>query len=246
MKVQQYLKDTIGEKNAAFCVLIDPDKAAPENLNGFLEKSKSLGVDALLVGSSILINDSFDQTVKNIQDRSDIPVILFPGSSNQVSSHADAILFMSLISGRNPYLLFGDHVIAAPSIKNCGIEPIATGYILIESGSVSATEFMSNTRPIPRNKPEIVFAHALAASYLGMNTLYLEAGSGANDTVPDEMISLVKNEVPVTLIVGGGIKKPETAAEKVRAGADIVVIGTVLENSWDEQLVSDFARAIHE
>jgi len=245
LSVYEYLRGRIDSRGAAFCVLIDPDKADPGRLYDFAEKSAEIGVDALLIGASLLIHNSFDETVQAVKKRSGLPVILFPGGSSQVSPHADAILFLSLISGRNPNYLFGDHVIAAPSIKACNIEPISTGYMLIESGSVSTTEYISNTRPIPRDKPEIVTTHALAAEYLGMKMIYLEAGSGAAQTVPDEIISNVKQEVSVPVIVGGGIKSPEVASEKVTAGADIIVIGNALENVWNEDEVSAFAGALH-
>ena len=245
MKIFQYLLDSIQQRGAAFCVLIDPDKADPGKLRSFAAHSKELDVDALLVGSSLLFNDSFDETVKLVKSNANIPVILFPGSPKQVSKHADAILFLSLISGRNPNFLFGDHVIAAPAIKETAIEPIGTGYMLVESGSVSTTEYISYTRPIPRNKPDIAAVHALAAEYIGLKLIYLEAGSGAANTVPNEMIAAVREACNLPVIVGGGITSPMTAREKVSAGADIVVIGNVLENNWDGDLIKDFADAVH-
>lgn len=245
MSILEQLNDTVERRGAAFIVLVDPDKADGNNLTNFAEKSESLGVDAILVGSSLLINDSFNKTVKTIKDLTQLPVIIFPGNSSQVSPHADAILFMSLISGRNPNYLFGDHVIAAPAIRASNIEPLPTGYMLIESGAVSATEYISNTHPIPRRKPDIAVAHALAAEYLGMRLIYLEAGSGAPQTVPNNMITAVRKTITVPVIVGGGITVPETAAEKVKAGADMIVIGNVLENRWDEREVADFADAVH-
>jgi len=245
LNILHYLHDTIDERGAAFCVLIDPDKAELSRLKRFVSQSADLGVDALLVGSSFLLHDSFDEIVEDIKRYSEIPVILFPGSAKQVSRHADAILFLSLISGRNPNFLFGDHVIAAPLIRDSNIEPIPTGYMLIESGSVSTTEYISNTRSIPRDKPDIALAHALAAEYLGMKLVYLEAGSGSVKTVPDAMISLIKESVTLPAVVGGGITKPEIAAEKVAAGADIIVVGNALENNWDEHIVSAFAEAVH-
>jgi len=245
LKIFQYLCDTVSRRRAAFCVLIDPDKSHDEKLFNFVKKSSDLGVDALFVGASLLLNDSFDEILRKIKSRTSLPVIIFPGGTKQISAHADAILFLSLISGRNPNYLFGDHVFAAPLIKECNIEPIATAYMLIESGSISTTEYISNTRPIPRDKPEIALVHALAAEYLGMKMVYLEAGSGAKLTVPNEMITSVKHEVSIPVIVGGGITRPETAAEKVEAGADIIVIGNALENSWKDDIVKSLAAAIH-
>ncbi|MCH8285982.1 geranylgeranylglyceryl/heptaprenylglyceryl phosphate synthase [candidate division KSB1 bacterium] len=245
MNIFNYLIDTIKKRGAVFCVLIDPDKTPYQDLDGFVKKSKDLNVDAIFVGSSLLLNDSFDKMVQQIKSHSEIPVILFPGSPKQVSQFADAILFLSLISGRNPNFLFGDHVIAAPSIRENKIEPIATGYMLVESSSVSTTEFISNTRPIPRNKPDIAAAHALAAEYIGLKLIYLEAGSGAPQTVPDEMIRAVNQICSLPLIVGGGITTPDQARAKVAAGADIIVVGNSLENNWKDNLILEYAKAIH-
>ena len=218
MKIFQYLCDTIEKRGSTFCVLIDPDKAIPEKLHNFAEKSRDLGVDALLVGSSLLINNSIDKTVLNIKSRTKIPVILFPGSAQHISMHVDAILFLSLISGRNPNLLFGDHVIAAPSIKAYNIEPISTGYMLIESGSISSTEFISNTLPIPRNKPEIALAHALAAEYMGMKFIYLEAGSGAEKRI------LHRNEG------AGAVERQTSSHGRIgRIASVVVVVGGLLD-----------------
>lgn len=245
MSVFRYLCDVTDKQGAAFCVLIDPDKAHPDKLRIFVEHSKDLNVDALFVGSSLLMNDSFDETVKLVKSLAEIPVILFPGSQKQVSQYADAILFLLLISGRNPNFLFGDHVIAAPAIKENNIEPIATGYMLVESGSVSTTEYISNTRPIPREKLDIAIAHALAAEYIGLKLIYLEAGSGASMTVPNAMITAVNESTNLPIIVGGGITSPELAREKVDAGADIIVIGNSLENNWKDSLIIEFADAVH-
>ncbi len=245
MKILQYLNEIVEKKGAVFCILIDPDKVKTGDLESFVVKCRDLDVDALLVGSSLALDDHFDDTVKKIKSLSGIPVILFPGGAAQVSRHADAILFLSLISGRNPDYLFGDHVKAAPSIRSSNVEPISTGYMLIESGAVSTTEFISNTRPIPREKPEIALAHALAAEFMGMKMVYLEAGSGAPNTVPDEMISLLKKEISLPIIVGGGITNPETAKHKVDAGADIIVVGNHLENNWTDNEVKSFADAVH-
>jgi len=161
----------------------------------------------------------------------------------QLTSHADAILFMSLISGRNPNYLISEQVKAAPLIQKQGLEPIPTGYLLIDGGTQTSVSFISNTTPIPRDKCEIAWAHALAGQYLGMQLIYLEAGSGAKTPVPDLMISSVKKQVSVPIIVGGGIRSPETARQKVEAGADFIVTGNVIEK--DPSLMSAFAEAIH-
>ena len=161
----------------------------------------------------------------------------------QLTSYADAIFFMSLISGRNPNYLISEQVKAAPLIQKQGLEPIPTGYLLIDGGTQTSVSFISDTTPIPRDKYEIAWAHALAGQYLGMQLIYLEAGSGAEIPVPDPMISSVKKQVSVPIIVGGGIRSPETAQQKVEAGADFIVTGNVIEK--DPSLMSAFAEAIH-
>ncbi|MBN2001081.1 phosphoglycerol geranylgeranyltransferase, partial [candidate division KSB1 bacterium] len=172
-------------------------------------------------------------------------VIIFPGSTKQISPYADAILFLSLISGRNPNVLIGEQVVAAPIIKSIGLEAIGTAYMFIESGNVTSAQFVSDTRPIPREKPDIAIAHALAAEYLGMKIIYLEAGSGAKYSVPEELVAAVKKYVSVPLIVGGGIRTPDEARKKVLAGAHFVVTGNVLEKNRDPGLIKAFADAIH-
>lgn len=228
---------------AGYLVLIDPDKLDRSRLMRLAERCGEEGVDALLVGTSFLMNELLDEVVKAIKSVCDLPVILFPGSSHHLSKHADAILFLSLISGRNPELLIGEHVKAAPFIKRFGIEAIPTGYMLIESGSYTSVEFMSGTRPLPRDKYDIACAHAIAAELLGMRCVYLEAGSGAKLPVPSEMISAVRSQVEIPIIVGGGIRSPEVAREKVEAGADFIVTGNVLEK--DPKLLSEFVSAVH-
>jgi phosphoglycerol geranylgeranyltransferase len=154
------------------------------------------------------------------------------------------VLFLSLISGRNPVNLIGEHVKAAPIIKEYGIEPIPTAYLLVEAGTVTSVEFMSNTRPLPRNKPRIAAAHALAAQYMGMSMIYLEAGSGAPETVPDEMIQLVRSQIEIPLIVGGGIRNAETAEKKLRAGADIIVTGNLLQSPGGLAAMKEIAKVV--
>lgn len=245
MPVFDYLQHVRAEKGAGYLALLDPDKLSGPALAQVAVRCAENGVDALLIGSSLLFSTEFDETVRRVKQCVDIPVILFPGGSNQLSRHADAILFLSLVSGRNPHHLIGDQVRAAPLVKQFGIEPIATGYILIESGRMTSAEFMSDTRPIPREKPTIAMAHALAAEYLGMKLVFLEAGSGARLPVPDEMIRQVHEYVSISLIVGGGIREPQVASEKVAAGADFIVTGNILEECDSPELIREFAAAIH-
>ena len=181
--------------------------------------------------------------VKQIKEVSNIPVIFFPGGVGQLNSHYDAMLFMSVISGRNPHYLIGEQVIAAPLVKVMGIETIPTGYILMDGGVGSTVEFVSGTRPIPMNRPDVTVAHALAGQYLGMNLIYLEAGSGAMESVAPGVVEAVNDAIDVPLIVGGGIRSPETASETVKAGASIIVTGTIIEIHSNR--MKELADAVH-
>ena len=243
MSVYQKLLKVRDEKGAGFFVLLDPDRMSVSEIVELAQKSEKGGADAFLVGSSLLLSTRFDEAVKEIKANVSIPVIIFPGNANQVSRHADAILFLSLISGRNPHLLIGEQVKAAPAIKEFGLEPIPTGYMIIESGGATSVQFMSDTQPIPRNKPDIVKAHALAAEYLGMRFVFLEAGSGADNSVPDNIIREVKDFISIPIIVGGGVKDPDVAYKKVKSGASFVVIGNSLEE--DDSIIEEFADEIN-
>ncbi|MFQ5636986.1 MAG: geranylgeranylglyceryl/heptaprenylglyceryl phosphate synthase [bacterium] len=233
------------EKGAGYLVLIDPDKWRQTEIVDFAKRAVESGADGLLIGGSLLLSSSFDNIVGLIKEQIDVPLIIFPGSHTQVSRFADAIFFLSLISGRNPTYLIGEQVKAAPVIKALGVQPISVGYMLIESGRTTSAEFMSNTRPIPRDKIDIAIATALAAEYLGMEMIYLEAGSGAVESVPEDMIAATREYVSRPIIVGGGIRKPDEARKKVEAGAAFVVTGNVLEKDGNVSLVREFADAVH-
>lgn len=245
MKTYQRLLQIKKDHGAGHFVLIDPDKIDPEKLPSFVECVTTAGADAFLVGSSLMLSNEFDRILKTIKENTNIPVIIFPGGLSQVSPIADAILFLLLISGRNPDHLIGNHVVAAPIIKQMGLEPILTGYMLIEGGNVTSAEFISNTKPIPRGKADIAVAHALAAEMIGLKLIYLEAGSGAKLSVPEEMIEKVAKYSSLPLIVGGGICTPEEAHKKVAAGASFVVTGTIIEKNSSSALMKEFADAIH-
>jgi len=245
MKVQEKIHKAIYEKGAAYLILIDPDDINGEKLIKFVHICEQSGVDGFLVGGSLMMLDNLDSVLETISSISKLPTILFPGSVSQVSSKADSILFISLISGRNAEHLIGTHVIAAPIIRKCGLEPISTGYMLIESGKKTTAEYMSGSSPIPRNKPEIATATALAAEYLGMKYVYLEGGSGAEKTVPNEMIKMVSSALSIPVIVGGGIRDSKTAREKVENGASIVITGNFFENESNWNIIKEFATAIH-
>ena len=245
MKIYNYLLNTIHSKGAAYLVLLDPDKLTKSKIPPFIRHCEKSGVDGFLIGGSLMISGDLDSFIENVKIETSLPLIIFPGSINQVSPIADAILFLSVISGRNPEHLIGKHVTASPLIKKAKIEPISTGYVLIESGTTTTAVYMSGSLPVPRNKPEIAAATALAGEYLGMKFIYLEAGSGAQESVPDQMIKAVSKECSVPVIVGGGIRTPQTARRKVENGASIIVTGNFFEdeNNWD--LIKDFASAIH-
>ena len=223
----------IDEKPSVFA-LLDPDRIKAEEIPGLTKFICDNGVRAILIGSSVLVTPSFDSFVKAVKDSADCPVILFPGGSHQVSAHADAIFFLSLLSGRNPEFLIGEQVKAVYMIKECGIEVIPVAYLLIESGGVTAVEHVSNTKPIPRNKSEIAVAHALAGQYFGMKYVYLEAGSGALNPVPRGMVVKVKENISIPLIVGGGLRGYDEVMETFDSGADFIVLGSIIERSREE------------
>lgn len=245
MKIYQYLLNTISEKGAAYVVLLDPDKISEDKLPAFIKHCTKTGVDAFLIGGSLMMNGDINSFIKSVKSNTSLPTIIFPGSINQVSASADAILYLSVVSGRNPEDLIGKHVLAAPLIKRAGIEPISTGYVIVESGRATTAQYMSGSLPVPRNKPEIAAATALAAEYLGMKLIYLEAGSGAEQSVPNEMIKAVSGNCKVPIIVGGGIRTPQSAREKVEAGANIIVTGNFFENENNWDMIRSFAEAVH-
>ncbi|MBQ8222850.1 MAG: geranylgeranylglyceryl/heptaprenylglyceryl phosphate synthase [Bacteroidales bacterium] len=240
MSVYNTLSDASKKK---FAILIDPDKPSDEQIIEIVEKSKVVGVDFFFVGGSLLTTDSLDHCIKLIKKHCDIPVLIFPGNSLQISKWCDGFLLLSLISGRNSEMLIGRHVIAAPYLKLYGNEIIPTGYMLIDGGCPTSVSYMSNTTPIPHDKDDIAMCTALAGEMLGLKIIYMDAGSGAINPISKEMISKVKKTVSVPLIVGGGIRTPEKAAECAKAGADIVVIGNALEKNTDN--LKEFAEAIH-
>lgn len=224
-------------------VLVDPDKPSDAQILSIVEKANAADVDFFFVGGSLLVTDSLEQCIKLIKEHSQIPVLIFPGNSLQISKYCDGFLLLSLISGRNPEMLIGRHVIAAPYLKLYGNEIIPTGYMLIDSGKATSVSYMSDTTPIPHDKDDIAMCTAIAGEMLGLKLIYLEAGSGALMPVSTSMISKVSQMINIPLIVGGGIKTPEMAADAVKAGADIIVIGTAFEK--EPEMLKKFAEAIH-
>jgi phosphoglycerol geranylgeranyltransferase len=225
-----------------FAVLIDPDKLSGSELERACQEASGCGVDYIFVGGSLLTNSSLSNCIRRIKYSCNIPVILFPGNGNQVDGHADAILFLSLISGRNPDLLIGNHVTSAPLIREKKLEAIATGYMLIESGNTTTALYMSNTHPIPYEKNDIAVCTAMAGEMLGLKMLFMDGGSGARQPVSEDMIRAVRRAVALPLIVGGGIKTPEKASANCRAGADIIVVGNSIEK--DVTLIREIANAV--
>ena len=234
---------TVENKGAAYIVLIDPDRLYENSIIERVELANESNVDALFIGGSLMMDSKSVKRVKKIKSISNIPVILFPGGVSQLNSYFDAMLFMSFISSRNPHYLIGEQVIAAPIVKDLNIEAIPTGYILVDGGVRSAVEIISGARSLPMEKIDIIVSHALAGQYLGMKLIYLEAGSGAKNSVELPIIERISNEIEIPLVVGGGINSPHKAEKIVQSGASIVVIGNTIEQ--DPQKMKEFADAIH-
>lgn len=228
-----------GEKRLA--VLFDPDKLRLQKMEEALNLAVECGVDYFFIGGSLVVNNMLDALLEKIRARCPIPLVLFPGNSFQLSYRADALLFLSLISGRNPELLIGQHVISAPFLKMSPLEIISTGYILVDGGVQTSVQYMSNTYPIPAHKDDIAVCTALAGEMLGLKTMYLDAGSGARNPVSVSMIEAVGGAVEVPLIVGGGIRSAEQVAANFKAGADVVVVGNAFER--DPGLIREMTAA---
>ena len=229
-----------GEK--LFAILIDPDKQKNSDLLLIIKNANKSKVNYFFVGGSLLINDNLNDCIKTIKENSKIPVILFPGNTMQINPKADGILFLSLISGRNPDLLIGKQVISAPILKQTELEIISTGYMLIDSGKATTASYMSNTVPIPREKNAIATSTAIAGQYLGMKLIYMDGGSGAEQPITKNMIKEVSNCIDIPLIIGGGICNAKKAIENCEAGADLIVVGNAIEK--DPSLILYISQAI--
>jgi putative glycerol-1-phosphate prenyltransferase len=227
----------------SFAVLIDPDKVNAGILDELTQLSVAAKVDYLFVGGSLVISNHLDEVVQHIKKRCDIPVILFPGSPTQVSRYADALLYLSLISGRNPELLIGQHVVSAPVVRQSGLELMSTGYMVIDGGAPTTVSYISNASPIPADKNEIAMCTAMAGEMLGMKLIYMDAGSGARKAISEHMIEKVAASISIPLIVGGGILEPEKAYRNCKAGADVIVVGNAIEK--DPSLIKEMSAAIH-
>jgi putative glycerol-1-phosphate prenyltransferase len=231
-------------KSKEFSVLIDPDKIRLKDVDKIVKLAEEALVDSFFIGGSLVVNDALDDIIMRIKKQCNIPVVLFPGSSRQLSYKADGLLFLSLISGRNPELLIGKHVETAPFLKISPIEIISTGYVLVDGGVPTSVSYMSNTQPIPANKDSIAVCTAMAGEMLGLKLIYMDAGSGAENPISTSMIEAVSMATDIPLIVGGGIRTPEKASANVKAGADIIVVGNAIEK--DASLILELAAAVHE
>jgi phosphoglycerol geranylgeranyltransferase len=225
-------------------VLIDPDNQTEDSLIHLSEKINKAKVDVILVGGSLLLDNHFEKTLALLRKNSTAPIVLFPGNNYQVSNKADAILLLSLISGRNAEYLIGQHVVAAPQIRESGLEVIPTGYMLIDGGRVSTTSYMTQTVPIPFDKPDIAVATAMAGEMLGLQTIYLEAGSGAHKSISPDMLRAVRSNISIPVITGGGIRTPEQAEALAEAGSSMIVVGNILEKQ--PELLMEISLAVHQ
>ena len=236
--IYKKIQQKIAEGKKMLAVLIDPDKGI-SSLPDFIQQIKAFPPDFILVGGSLIFK-SVEKTIEAIKKECSIPVILFLGNALQFTDKADAMLYLFLISGRNPEFLIGQHVTSSYAIKKSGVENLSTGYILIDGGKPTSVEYMSNTMPIPPDKPEIAVATAIAGELIGNKLIYLEAGSGALHPVPANMIAAVKENTDVPLIVGGGLRTASDIQNALQAGADIVVVGNILEKN--PELLEEFAK----
>ncbi len=241
--IYQSLTDRKSQSKKSFAVLIDPDKVNDNSVEELIQLSLDAQVDYFFVGGSLVISSYLDECVQLIKRSCDIPVILFPGSPSQVSKYADALLYLSLISGRNPELLIGQHVVSAPFVKKSGLEIMSTGYMVIDGGAPTTVSYISNASPLPSDKNEIAMCTAMAGEMLGMKLIYMDAGSGAKKAISESMIQKVASCIDVPLIVGGGITTAEKAYLNCKAGADVIVVGNAIEK--DASLIKEIASAIH-
>jgi phosphoglycerol geranylgeranyltransferase len=242
-KVEKYLLERIHSEGAIHMTLIDPERVTPETAATIAGDSESLGSAAIMIGGTTLVSQELlNKVVRAIKGSVNIPVILFPNNITGISEYADAIWFMSLLNSADPYFISGAQVLAAPIIKKLNLEAIPLGYVIVGEGGSAGV--IGKACPIPYNKPELAVAHALAAQFLGMRFVYLEAGSGASRPVPAEMIKMVKETIGIKLIVGGGIKTGAQAERAVRSGADILVTGTVTEGCGREEAKNKISEII--
>lgn len=230
------------QKQKGFAVLIDPDKVSDTTAANIAQMCNDAKVNYIFFGGSLMVSNHVDSCIKAIKSVTNIPVVLFPGSPAQVSSHADALLYLSLLSGRNAELLIGQHVTSAPIVKASGLEIISTGYLVVDGGKPTTVSYMSGSAPIPADKDDIALCTALAGEMQGKNLIYMDAGSGAINAISQSMLQKVSSNINIPLIVGGGIRDAETAYNSCKAGADIIVVGNAIETN--SSLISEIASAV--
>jgi putative glycerol-1-phosphate prenyltransferase len=241
----QFLYENARRGHKQLAVLIDPERSKLDRLDELLSAIHEYKVEIIFLGGSFLMEDELEACMKQIKSKCPATrIFLFPGSSFQINEDADALLFLSVLSGRNAEYLIGKHVIAAPYIKSAGLEAIGTAYILVDGGKSTAAHYMSGSQPVPHDQNQIASATALAGEMLGLQMIYLDAGSGARNAVSQKMIHDVKKEIDIPLIVGGGIRTKEQAFQTAEAGADIIVVGNAFEN--DPSLIPEFQMIVRE
>jgi phosphoglycerol geranylgeranyltransferase len=241
--VEKYLLDKIESEGSIHITLIDPEEVTPPQASRIVNKAKLSETSAIMIGGSTFVSSAhLDDVVKAVKRTVRIPVILFPSNVTGISRYADAIWFMSLLNSVDPYFLMGAQILGAPLVKKYAIEPIPLGYLIVGEGGTAG--IVGRAIPIPYNKPELAAAHALAGQYLGMRFVYLEAGSGAKNPVPPDMIRAVRRYIDVPMIVGGGIRSREQALAAASAGADIIVTGNVVEESGMRRRVSEIIEGM--
>jgi len=241
--IYKHITQNANNGKKSFAILIDPDKQDKNKLIKIIKKAEESKVDYFFVGGSLLSYDSLDDCINTLKQNSKIPIILFPGNTMQINDKAEGILFLSLISGRNPDMLIGKQVIAAPILKESSLEVISTGYMLIDSGQQTTASYISNTQPIPSNKNAVAVCTALAGEMLGLKLIFMDGGSGAKNPISEKMITSVKKAINLPLIIGGGINSAKKAIDNCKAGADIIVVGNAIEKNIN--LINEIATAIH-
>ena len=241
-KIYKKITENKATGKKLFALLIDPDKIMMGKLTSTIEIAEKANVDFIFIGGSLVVTSKLDEIILHIKKETSIPLVIFPGNPSQVSRYADGLLYLSLISGRNPDLLIGQHVVSVPMVRESGLEVISTGYMLIDGGEPTSISYISNTTPIPSNKNEIAVCTALAGEMLGMKTIYMDAGSGAKTPITESMIKAVASQIKIPLIIGGGIREPENAYLNCKAGADMIVVGNAIEK--DNGLIIEMASAI--
>jgi putative glycerol-1-phosphate prenyltransferase len=243
VKIYDSLLKAKTNNETQLAILIDPDGTDISHLASLIEISLNAHVDYFFIGGSLVVNNRMETVMGMLNDQKQIPLVIFPGCPNQVHADADALLLLSLISGRNPDYLIGKHVESAQQIKHSGLEIIPTGYMLIDGGTKTTVNYVSNTQAIPRNEINIAVSTAIAGQLLGLRSIYLEAGSGARFSVPPNMISKVKAAIDIPLIVGGGIRDAAMASRVAQAGADLIVVGNAAEKQ--PKIITELSIAIH-